>query len=183
MSDEQLVKDCIQQRPTAQKQLFDRFSRKMLGLCLRYAADTQEAQDIMQDGFVKVFNSIGGFQHEGSLEGWIKRIMINTALDAYRKDKKRRYAVELDDEQAMEISDQDGIVEGINAEFLLKLIRKLPEGYQIVFNMSAIEGYSHKEIADQLGISVNTSKSQYSRARVYLQKMLSKTEASWTDER
>ena len=183
MSDEQLVKDCIQKKPSAQKQLFDRFSRKMLGICVRYASDTQEAQDIMQDGFVKVFNAIGGFQHEGSLEGWVKRIMINTALDAYRKDKKRRNAVELDDDKAMEISDQDGIVEGINAEFLLKMIKTLPEGYRIVFNMFAIEGYSHKEIADQLGISVNTSKSQYSRARAYLQKILSKTEANWTNER
>ncbi|MEQ8522920.1 MAG: sigma-70 family RNA polymerase sigma factor, partial [Vicingaceae bacterium] len=126
---------------------------------------------------------LDGFHHDGSLEGWIKRIMINTALDAYRKEKKRRYAVELDDEKAMEISEQDGIVEGLSAEYLLKIINQLPEGYKVVFNMFAIEGYSHKEIALELGISVNTSKSQYSRARTYLQKMLSKSETNWTNER
>ena len=148
MSDEQLVKDCIQNKPSAQKTLFERFSRKMMGLCMRYASDSQEAQDIVQDGFIKVFNSIEGFHHQGSLEGWIKRIMINTALDAYRKNKKRQKDVELDDENAMEISGQDGIIEGMSAAYLLDLIQTLPEGYKIVFNMFAVEGYSHKEVAE-----------------------------------
>jgi RNA polymerase sigma factor (sigma-70 family) len=182
MSDEQLVKDCIQQKPSAQKSLFDKFSRKMMGLCMRYASDTQEAQDIVQDGFIKVFNSIEGFNHNGSLEGWVKRIMINTALDAYRKNKKRQNDVELDKEHTMEISDDDGIVEEMSANYLMGVVQTLPEGYKIVFNMFAVEGYSHKEIAEKLGISVNTSKSQYSRARVYLQKILSKKEVDWTND-
>ena len=176
MSDEELVKACIQQQPAAQKALFDKFSRKMMGLCMRYASDTQEAQDIVQDGFVKVFNSMEGFNHEGSLEGWIKRIMINTALDAYRKNKKRQNDVELDNDYTLEISDQEEILGGMSAKFLLTLVQKLPEGYKLVFNMFAIEGYSHKEIAEKLGISVNTSKSQYSRARSHLQKMISNIE-------
>ena len=182
MSDEQLVKDCVQKKPSAQKKLFDKFSRKMMGLCMRYASDTQEAQDIVQDGFIKVFNSIEGFHHEGSLEGWIKRIMINTALDAYRKNKKRQNDVELDSEWVLEVGEEDGIVEDMSASYLMSLVQKMPEGYRIVFNMFAVEGYSHKEIADTLGISVNTSKSQYSRARIFLQKMLSKKEVDWTNE-
>ncbi len=182
MSDEQLVNDCIQEKPSAQKYLFDKFSRTMMGVCMRYARDSQEAQDIMQDGFIKVFNSISGFHHDGSLEGWVKRIMINTALDAYRRNKKRINDIELDNEHAMEISHDDHIVEGMSADYLLKIIQLLPEGYKLVFNMFAIEGYSHKEIADQLGISVNTSKSQYSRARTHLQKLLSKSEVDWKNE-
>ena len=153
-----------------------------MGLCMRYASDTQEAQDIVQDGFIKVFNSIEGFHHEGSLEGWIKRIMINTALDAYRKNKKRQNDVELDSEWVLEVGEEDGIVEDMSASYLMSLVQKMPEGYRIVFNMFAVEGYSHKEIADTLGISVNTSKSQYSRARIFLQKMLNKKEVDWTNE-
>ena len=183
MTDEQLVKECLQEKAAAQKLLFDRFSRIMMTVCLRYAQDTLEAQDIMQDGFIKVFNSLDKFHHDGSLEGWVKRIMINTALDAYRRNKKRRNALELDDENAMEISDQENVLGDISIKFLLKLIQDLPEGYRMVFNMFAIEGYSHKEIAKELNISVNTSKSQYSRARSYLQKMLIQVEPHWTDER
>jgi RNA polymerase sigma-70 factor (ECF subfamily) len=108
--------------------------------------------------------------------------MINTALDAYRKNKKRQNDVELDDDRVLEVGDEDGIVEEMSASYLLGVVKTLPEGYRIVFNMFAVEGYSHKEIADKLGISVNTSKSQYSRARVYLQKILSKKEVDWTND-
>ena len=183
MTDEELVKACIQNSASAQKVLFDKYSGRMMTVCLRYADDSLEAQDILQDGFIKVFNSIKSFHYEGSLEGWIKRIVINTALDNYRKNKKRRYALELDSEDAIEIHEEDNIVEGITSKYLLDLIQKLPEGYRVVFNMFALEGYSHKEIAEQLGISINTSKSQYSRARAFLQKVLAKTESSWTNER
>lgn len=176
MKDEELVRECVRKNAIAQKKLFEMYSRKMMGICMRYAEDSLEAQDIMQDGFVKVFNSIGTFQHEGSLEGWIKRIMINTSLDNYRRNKKRKFALEIDGEVPMEIKQEAQIVEGMHSEYLLKVIQKLPEGYRQVFNMFAIEGYSHKEIAEKLGISVNTSKSQYSRARTYIQKILEKAE-------
>ena len=183
MTDEELVKACIQKSQNAQKVLFDKFSKKMMGICMRYAEDSLEAQDIVQDGFIKVFNSIETFQHEGSLEGWVKRIMVNTSLDNYRKNKKRRFAVELDEEDALEIPEQENIMGNITNTYLLSLIKQLPEGYRLVFNMFAIEGYSHKEIASELGISINTSKSQYSRARGYLQKMLENSESTWTNER
>jgi len=183
MSDEELVKACIQKLPSAQKLLFERYSRKMMGICLRYAEDSLEAQDVVQDGFIKVFNAIETFHYQGSLEGWIKRIIVNTALDNYRKNKKRKFTVELDSEAAIEIKDEDDIVGGITNKYLLKLIMRLPEGYRLVFNLFAIEGYSHKEIAEELGISINTSKSQFARARAYLQKELNKTESSWTSER
>jgi RNA polymerase sigma-70 factor (ECF subfamily) len=183
MTDEELVKACVRKSPAAQKVLFDRFSRKMMTICARYADDSLEAQDILQDAFIKVFNSIESFHYEGSLEGWIKRIMINTALDNYRKNKKRKYALELDSEDVQELKEENEIVEGITSKYLLKLVQNLPEGYKVIFNMFAIEGYSHKEIAEELGISINTSKSQYARARAYLQKVLAKSESSWTNER
>lgn len=183
MTDEELVKACCKNSPAAQKMLFDKFSRRMMTICLRYADDSLEAQDVMQDGFIKVFNSIEKFQFTGSLEGWIKRIMINTSLDNFRKNRKRKYALELDDEDAIEIKEENNIVEGITNEYLLKVIQKLPEGYRIIFNMYAIEGYTHKEIAGELGISISTSKSQYARARGFIQKILAKTESSWTNER
>ena len=100
MTDEQLVKECRNNKASAQKALFDKFSKRMMTVCLRYAQDSLEAQDTMQDGFIKVFDSMDKFHHDGSLEGWVKRIMVNTALDAYRRNKKRRNAVELDDENA-----------------------------------------------------------------------------------
>ena len=183
MTDEELVKACVRKSPSAQKMLFDKFCKRMMTVCARYADDTLEAQDIMQDGFIKVFNSIETYHYEGSLEGWIKRIMINTALDNYRKNKKRKYAVELDSDDVREIKVESETVEGLTSKYLMKLVQNLPEGYRIIFNMFAIEGYSHKEIAEELGISINTSKSQYARARAYLQKVLAKTESSWTNER
>jgi RNA polymerase sigma-70 factor (ECF subfamily) len=171
MNDEQLVKGCVEGRPSAQKYLFEKYSRKMMGVCLRYATERQEAEDVLQEGFIKVFNAIGTFNNQGSLEGWVRKIMVNTALDNYRKNSATKHAVEIDEMQDVLGKDND-IVETMEAEGLLSLLQKLPEGYRVVFNMYAMEGYTHKEIAEQLGISANTSKSQYSRARTYIQKML-----------
>ena len=148
----------------------------MMGICLRYVDDSLEAQDNMQDAFLKVFNAIDSFQNQGSLEGWIKRIMVNTALDNYRRNKKRKFAVELDSEDVRELKEDSSIVEGITNKFLLELIKRMPEGYRIVFNMFAIEGYSHKEIAETLNIQEATSRSQFLRARNFLKEKLEKIE-------
>ena len=171
MTDEDLVKGCIENKSIAQKALYERFSRKMYGVCLRYTDDRDEAQDILQNGFIKVFENIETFKATGSLEGWVRRIMVNTALNHYRQDKASRLKVDLDSVDYM-LEGTDGVEGHLDAKELLKVIQTLPAGFRAVFNMFAIEGYSHKEIAEQLNISEGTSKSQYSRARAYLQKLL-----------
>lgn len=167
MDDTTLVKECVKGNTKAQRLLFDKFSRKMLGVCLRYAKSQEEAEDVLQEGFIKIFTKLSDFSNEGSLEGWIRRIMVNTALDSIRKNTKFVNDVSIDIvDYQMGISDY--VVENLNAEDLLLLINSMPEGYKVVFNMFAIEGYSHQEIATTLGISENTSKSQFLRAKAYL---------------
>ncbi|MDP4684848.1 MAG: sigma-70 family RNA polymerase sigma factor [Crocinitomicaceae bacterium] len=172
MDDTTLVIECVKGNPRAQRMLFDRFSSKMLGVCLRYAKDSEQADDILQDGFVKVFTKLKDFKNAGSLEGWIRRVMVNTALDQIRKNGKTLGDVSVEDVQ-YKIENNDHIAERLMAEDLLKLINSMPDGYKVVFNMFAIEGYTHNEIADTLGISESTSKSQYSRARAYLRERIS----------
>jgi len=175
MDDTTLVIECVKGNPRAQRMLFDRFSSKMLGVCLRYAKDSEQAEDILQDGFVKVFTKLKDFKNEGSLEGWIRRVMVNTALDQIRKNTKTLGDVSVEDVQ-YKIENNDHIAEQLMAEDLLKLVNSMPDGYKVVFNMFAIEGYTHREIADTLGISESTSKSQYSRARAYLRERIPETD-------
>jgi RNA polymerase sigma factor (sigma-70 family) len=173
--EDELIKGCRRRERTAQQQLFDLYSSKMYGLCYRYVRHAMEAEDIMVTAFTKVFERIEQFKGEGSFEGWIRRIMVNEALTYLRKSRTMYLETEL--EQADREPDYDRLSDHLEAEDLLKMIQELPAGYRLVFNMYAIDGYSHKEIAQQLGISENTSKSQLSRARVYLQKLL--TENDW----
>lgn len=171
MTEEQLIKECISGNAIAQRKFYDLFAKKMMGVCLRYTNSHDDAQDILQDGFIKVFGKLPKFVNKGSLEGWVRRIMVNTALDQYRKNKKHQRDVEIDS-VAFKLEKNDFIVETINAEDLLKIIQTIPEGYRIVFNLFAIEGYSHKEIGEKLGVTESTSKSQYSRAKKMLRKLL-----------
>lgn len=171
MDDYTLVSECVKCNPRAQRTLFDRFAPKMLTVCLRYSKDQEQAEDILQDGFVKVFSKISAFKMEGSLEGWIRRIMVNTALDQIRKNLKSLGDVSTDD-VAYKLDTNDYIIESLMADDLMKLVQGMPEGYKVVFNMFAIEGYSHADIAQQLGVSEGTSKSQYSRARAYLKERI-----------
>ena len=171
MTEEQLVKACISGNASAQKEFYDLFAKKMMGVCLSYTNNYEEAQDVLQDGFIKVFNKLSKFVNKGSLEGWVRRIMVNTALDHYRKNKKFQKDVEID-AVSFKLEKQEYIVESINAQDLLKIIQTIPEGYRVVFNLFAIEGYSHKEIAEQLGVTESTSKSQFSRAKKMLRNIL-----------
>lgn len=171
MTDEELVKGCIEKKPLAQKLLYERFARKMMGVCLRYADGRDEAEDILQNAFIKVFENIETFKGSGSLEGWVRKIMVNTALNNYRQNKAGRHKVDLDSVEYM-LPGDNHVSNTFNAKELLTVIQQLPVGFRTVFNLFAIEGYSHKEIAEQLNISEGTSKSQYSRARTYLQKAL-----------
>jgi RNA polymerase sigma factor (sigma-70 family) len=173
--EEELIKGCLRRDRSAQQQLFDLYSSKMYALCYRYVRHSMEAEDILVTAFTKIFERIDQFKGEGSFEGWIRRIMVNEALTYLRKSRTMYLETEL--EQADREPDYDKLSDHLEAEDLLKMIQELPAGYRLVFNMYAIDGYSHKEIADQLGISENTSKSQLSRARVYLQKLLA--ERDW----
>ena len=175
MTDQDLIKECIDNNPKAQKELYDRFASKMMGVSYRYANSQEEAKDILQDAFIKVFGRIGSFKKEGSLEGWIRRIVVNTALDSIRKRKKDKQNVSLTEAEHL-ASNKDYIIENLSAEDLLQMLKTIPIGYRTVFNLYAIEGYSHKEIADSLGITENTSKSQYSRAKAFLRNLLEQYE-------
>ena len=167
MDDAALIKECVKGNAKAQRFLFDKFAPKMLTVCVRYAKNKSDAEDVLQDAFIKVFNKISEFKNEGSLEGWIRRIMVNTSLDQIRKNSKFSNDTDLE-AVSYKLENNDFTFENLVSEDLLKLINSMPNGYRIVFNMFAIEGYSHQEIASTLGVTENTSKSQYLRARSFL---------------
>ena len=171
MNENILVKKCIEGDNRAQKKLFDLFAPKLFGVCLRYMKDHDLAQDTLQDGFVKIFTKLSDYNGKGSFEGWMRRITVNTCLDQLRKDQKLKVNTPIDDVSFL-VKDNHWIEEELTAKDLLKLVESLPDGYRVVFNMFAIEGYSHKEIAEQLNISENTSKSQFSRAKSHLRRKL-----------
>ncbi|MCZ8217346.1 MAG: sigma-70 family RNA polymerase sigma factor [Cyclobacteriaceae bacterium] len=170
LSEAQLLAGCQKNDRTAQQQLYASYSGKMYALCCRYVKSKMEAEDVLVTAFTKVFDKIDQFKNEGSFEGWIRRIVVNEALTWIRKN--RSLYLETDLEKADYEPDYDHLSDHLETEDLLRMIQALPTGYQLVFNLYAIDGYSHKEIAEQLNISENTSKSQLSRARVYLQKLL-----------
>jgi len=167
MDEVTLANKCIDGDQRAQRKLFEMYAPKMMGVCLRYMKDHAQAEDVLQDGFVKVFTKLEKYSGNGSLEGWVRRIMVNTALDHLRKTNKFNANISMDDVDYKIESDSDALASLIE-EDLLKLIQEMPNGYKTVFNMFAIEGFSHKEIGEKLGVSENTSKSQYSRAKAYL---------------
>lgn len=171
--DERIIQACIEGDRTAQAKLYKRFASQMLGVCLRYTNSHDEAEDILQEGFIKVFYNLENFRNEGSFEGWIKRIMINTALNHYHQNKRNMESLDFDEIREIDIRDDDEPEEIPYSENeMLEAFQKLPEGYKMVFNLYVFEDMMHKEIAETLNISVNTSKSQLSKARAYLQKSL-----------
>lgn len=170
LSEAKLLAGCQKNDRAAQQQLYASYSGKMYALCCRYVKSKMEAEDVLVTAFTKVFDKIDQFKNEGSFEGWIRRIVVNEALTWIRKN--RSLYLETDLEKADYEPDYDHLSDHLETEDLLRMIQALPTGYQLVFNLYAIDGYSHKEIAEQLNISENTSKSQLSRARVYLQKLL-----------
>jgi RNA polymerase sigma factor (sigma-70 family) len=171
LSENELIEGCRKGNRASQKALYDQYCRKMLVVCLRYSKTTAEAEDILQEGFVKVFNAIKDFRQESKLETWITRIMVNTALNIQRR---KLYLYPMVDVEELNLPDTEVSVSGIHFSQLLEMIQTLPHGCQIVFNLFAIEGFSHKEIAEQLGISEGTSKSQFARAKSLMQAKLLK---------
>ncbi len=174
MTEEDLIKGCLKEDRECQKELYQRFSGKMMAVCLRYAGNRMEAEDILQEGFIKVFDHIGKFKREGSLEGWIRRIMVNTSINKIRSNKVR--FEELGNESDEFLHHDKNIIDKMSEKDILNLVSQMPSGYRYVFNMYAIEGLSHKEIAANLGIEEASSRSQYAKAKKYLQQQLIKLE-------
>lgn len=165
-----LLAACKRGERKAQEALYRGMAAQMYQVCLRYTSNDVEAEDVLQNGFVKVFQSVAQFRGEGSFEGWIRRIMVNTAIEGYRKQIRKQQTITI--EEVFDHEQQTFDMESLEVKDLLTLIQQLPDGYRAVFNMYAIEGYSHKEIAEALQISEGASKSQLSRARSWLKDKL-----------
>ena len=170
ISESDLIDGCIAGDRRMQKELYGRYSAKMFGVCLRYAGATEEAEDILQEGFVKVFNKIGSFRREGSFEGWIRRIVVNTAIEHFRR-KTYLQPITEKEEQSVEGS-YLSVLDSLAEKDIIGLVQQLSPGYRTVFNMYVVEGYTHRQIAEVLGISEGTSKSQLSRAKAILQELV-----------
>lgn len=173
---QRIINGCIKGDYRAQRLLYQMFSQKMFGICLRYAKDYHQAEDVLQEGFIKVFKNVHNFRGEGSFEGWIRRIFVNTAIENYRKSVSMYPIVEIENINVPKST--ENILAKLAADDLMKLVSKLAVGYRTVFNLYVIEGYSHKEISALLGISEGTSKSQLARARYILQKMINELNES-----
>ncbi|MEZ4883747.1 MAG: RNA polymerase sigma factor [Chitinophagales bacterium] len=170
MSDDELIKGCIRENKYCQRALYERFAGKMMSVCIRYTRHRLEAEDILQEGFIKIFNNISKFQHKGSLEGWIRRIMINTALSNYNKSSFQKELIGIEDYQSG--TEEPKAIQQLTADEIMAVINTLPDGYKIVFNLYVIEEYNHGEIAEMLDITPSTSRSQLVKARRMLQKKI-----------
>jgi len=184
MGDQQLIKLCARHDRKAQQELYDKYSGLLLGVCLRYAADRAEAEDILQDSFLKIFFNIKDYTGSGSFTGWLRKVTVNTAITHYHKNFKYRYHVDIEEFVSVETGTTSFEEDFFNSEELIRVLNELPTGFRMVFNLYAVEGYKHKEIAEMLGIDTNTSKSQYSRAKAALRsklETLGKLRTSYTE--
>ena len=169
-SESDLIAGCISGDRNMQEALYNKFSPKMYGVCLRYSGNNEDASDLLQEGFIKIFRNLSKYRGEGSFEGWIRRIFVNTSIEHFRK-KVNLYNVTEAQENTMEDKEWN-VLESLAEKDIIRLINSLSPGYRAVFNMHVVEGYSHKEIADTLGINEGTSKSQLARAKMVLKKMV-----------
>ena len=172
MTDHELVQGCLREDSRCQRAIFDRYAGRMMSVCIRYAKNRSEAEDVLQEAFIKVYDNIGNFQFKGSLEGWIRRIVINTALRYFSRKSVSHEIAGL--ENLPDPASPPSAYASLGEQDLLKMIAQLPDGYRLVFNLYAIEGYSHKEISEMLGIKESTSRSQLVKARKLLQSQLEK---------
>ncbi len=170
-SKEEILRGCKKNKRQFQEILYRKYAKKMYGICLSYAGDRDMAQDILQDSFIKIFNKIKDFNPEGSLEGWIRKIITNTAIDYLRKQKRIRNYISEKEEIKEGVYEPDALQQ-LQAQDVINMVEKLPDGARVVFNLYALEGYTHKEIAQKLEIAEGTSKSQYNRARKLLMSWL-----------
>jgi len=170
ITESDLLQGCLSGNRRMQEELYRRFSPRMYAVCLRYAGKAEEAEDILQEGFIKVFRKMDSYRGDGSFEGWMRRIFVNTAIEHFRR---KRYLMPVTEREENTIEGKyNSVLDDLGAKDILALVQELSPGYRTVFNMYVVEGYTHREIADMLGISEGTSKSQLSRAKVILQDMV-----------
>lgn len=167
-----IIELCIKHNRKAQQALYDRYCSLLLGVCMRYSVDRSEAEDILQESFLKIFGSIKDYEGTGSFTGWLRKIAVNTAITHYHRNLRYRYHLDLDEYETIETGILSFEEDYYTSEELFRVLNELPAGYRHVFNLYAIEGYKHKEIAEMLGIDTNTSKSQYSRAKAAIRQKL-----------
>lgn len=165
-----IVQGCLRGEKSFQKQLYNQYSQKMYAVCLRYSQNQDQAKDLLQEGFIRVFQNLNTFKGEGSFEGWVRRIMVNGCLESLRKPENKFFHEDVNDVES-ELSYEPNMRK-LDVQYVLRKIQELAPGYRAVFNLFVVEGYQHQEIAEMLGISESTSKSQLSRARKLLQEML-----------
>jgi len=173
MTEELLLAGCLQNNASSQEELYNRFSPRMLGVCYRFAKNREDAEDMLQEGFIKVFTQIHQYRNEGALEGWIRRIVVHTCINVLKKNKKFSDSVDISYASGIHVPEEN-IPSIVQAKQVVEYIRLLPIGYRTVLNLYAIEGYSHKEIAEMLDIEESTSRSQYTRAKAMLEDILIK---------
>ena len=181
MDYKKLVTDCINSKAEAQRQLYVHFAPTMLGVCFRYTKSIDDAEDILQDGFIKVFKYLHQYKFKGELGGWIRMLMVNTALSYLKKNKKYRHELLFKEMPLHPVSNDSPQVK-LETKELAALIRQLPTGFQTIFNLHAVEGFQHVEIAAMLGITAGTSRSQYSRARALLIEWINKFSSDYKPE-
>ena len=169
-AEEQLIAGCKDGKPRAQKEIFEQYASVMLSVCVRYVNDRETARDILQEGFIKLYTKIDTYSGIGSFAGWVRRIFVTTALEYMRQTDALKQSASIDEYSNSIVDNDSSILDKISADDLMDCIAKLPDGYRTVFNLYAIEGYSHQEIGDMLGISESTSRSQFMRARKILQR-------------
>jgi len=172
LDEKEIIEGCCHNNRKAQKDLYERYSSILLGVCIRYSGRRDEAEDILQDGLIKIYFNIKDFAGKGSFINWMKKIMVNTAITHYHRNLKHQYHQDIEDIREMDIEGASLSGAEFTRDELFNVIKELPHGYRMVFNLYAVEGYKHKEIAEMLEIDVNTSKSQYSRARGLIRKKL-----------
>ena len=171
MTEEAIFQGCLKNQAAAQRELYSRYSPKMLAVCYRFARNREDAEDMLQEGFIKVFSQIHTFQNKGAFEGWIRRIIVHTCINNLKKNKRFNESVDLAYASSVQVR-EESVPSIVQAKQVVECIRMLPIGYRTVLNLYAIEGYSHKEIAQMLDIEESTSRSQYTRAKQMLEDIL-----------
>jgi RNA polymerase sigma factor (sigma-70 family) len=171
MTEEAILKGCLQNEAAAQKELYNRYSPKMLSVCYRFAHNREDAEDMLQEGFIKVFSQMHTFENRGAFEGWVRRIIVHTCINILKKNKKFNESVDIIHATAVQVR-EDSVPSIVQAKQVVECIRMLPVGYRTVLNLYAIEGYSHREISGMLDIEESTSRSQYTRAKAMLEDIL-----------
>ena len=170
LSESDIIQGCLDGNRQMQEIFYEKFSSKMYGVCLRYSGNVEDANDLLQEGFIKVFKNLGKFRGDGSFEGWVRRIFVNTSIEHFRKKVKLYNVSEVQENTIEDI--ELNVLDSMAEKDIISLVHELSPGYKAVFNMHVIEGYSHKEIAEILGITEGTSKSQLARAKLVLKKMV-----------